>query len=84
MDAVSDRDYVVEIVAAAALAMVHLSRLCEEIVLSSGLAEEAYQRYGLRANRAGTYLATFRAVARKYPHKASREILHDLVQTTPG
>ena len=33
MDAVSDRDYVVEIVAAAALAMVHLSRLCEEIVL---------------------------------------------------
>jgi argininosuccinate lyase len=33
MDAVSDRDYVVEIVAAAALAMIHLSRLCEEVVL---------------------------------------------------
>ena len=33
MDAVSDRDYVVEIVSAAALAMIHLSRLCEEIVL---------------------------------------------------
>ena len=33
MDAVSDRDYVVELVAAAALAMIHLSRLCEEIVL---------------------------------------------------
>jgi hypothetical protein len=58
--------------------------LCEDIVLSSGLADEAYRRYGLRANRAGTYLATFRAVARKYPQKSSREILHDLVHTTPG
>jgi hypothetical protein len=61
-----------------------VDRLCEEIVLTSGLADEAYRRYGLRANRAGTYLATFQAVARKYPHKSSREILHDLVQTTPG
>jgi argininosuccinate lyase len=33
IDAVSDRDYAVEIAAAGALAMVHLSRLCEEIVL---------------------------------------------------
>jgi hypothetical protein len=61
-----------------------VDRLCEEIVLSSGLADEAYRRYGLRANRAGTYLATFQAVARKYPHKSPSEILHDLVQTTPG
>ncbi|HEV8634208.1 MAG TPA: argininosuccinate lyase [Chloroflexota bacterium] len=35
LDAVSDRDYAVEIAAASALAMVHLSRLCEEIVLWS-------------------------------------------------
>jgi hypothetical protein len=61
-----------------------VDRLCEEIVLSSGLADEAYRRYGLRANRAGTYLATFQAVARKYPHKSPSEILHDLMQTTPG
>ncbi len=61
-----------------------VDRLCEEIVLSCGLTDEAYRRYGLRANRAGTYLATFRAVVRKYPHKPPREILHDLVQTTPG
>lgn len=33
MDAVSDRDFAVEIAAACALAMMHLSRLCEEIVL---------------------------------------------------
>jgi argininosuccinate lyase len=33
LDAVSDRDFVVECVAASSLCMVHLSRLCEEIVL---------------------------------------------------
>lgn len=58
--------------------------LCEEILRSSGLVDEAYERYGLRANRGGTYLATFRAVAKKYPRKKPGEILADLVQTTPG
>ena len=58
--------------------------LCEEILLSSGLAEEAYRRYGLRANGRGTYLATFRAVGRKYPHKTRSELLADLVESTPG
>jgi hypothetical protein len=61
-----------------------IDRLCEEILLSSGLADEAYERYGLRANQAGTYLATFRAVAKKYPHKTPSRILADLVATTPG
>ena len=36
LDAVSDRDFVVEIEAACALVMVHLSRLAEELVLWSG------------------------------------------------
>jgi hypothetical protein len=58
--------------------------VCEEIVLSSGMIDEAYTRYGVRANRGGTYLATFRAVSKKYPHKAAGEILADLVKTTPG
>jgi hypothetical protein len=35
-------------------------------------------------NRGGTYLATFRAVAKKYPHKKASEVLADLVKTTPG
>jgi hypothetical protein len=61
-----------------------IDALCEEILHSSGLVDEAYQRYGLRANRGGTYLATFRAVATKYPHKKPRHILADLVKTTPG
>ncbi len=63
---------------------VAIARACEEVLLSSGLVDEAYQRYGLVANQAGTYLATFRAVAKKYPHKAAKEILANLVETTPG
>ncbi|MFO0695069.1 MAG: hypothetical protein U0230_16030 [Polyangiales bacterium] len=61
-----------------------IARACEGILLSSGLVEEAYRRYGLVANQGGTYLATFRAVAKKYPHKHAGEILADLVATTPG
>jgi hypothetical protein len=58
--------------------------LCEEILLEARQVEEAYRRYGLRANGGGTYLATFRNVARKYPDKTARELLADLVATTPG
>ena len=61
-----------------------IDRLGEEILLSSGMVEEAYRRHGLAANRAGTYLATFRAVAKRYPSKARETILEDLVETTPG
>jgi hypothetical protein len=63
---------------------VAVARACEEILLSAGLADEAYRRYGVVANLGGTYLATFRGVRRKYPHKTAREILTDLVETTPG
>ncbi len=63
---------------------VAIARACEEVLLSSGLADEAYERYGLVANQAGTYLAWFRAVAKKYPHKAKAEVLADLVEHTPG
>ena len=31
-----------------------------------------------------TNLATFRAIAKKYPQKTAGEILHDLVESTPG
>ncbi len=61
-----------------------IDQLCEEILLSSGLTEEAYRRYGLSASRRSTYLAWFRAVARKYPHKEPEAILQDLVAQTPG
>ena len=61
-----------------------ISEACEAILLSSGLADEAYQRYALAANRAGTYLATFRAICRKYPHMKPVDVLNDLVASTPG
>ena len=61
-----------------------IDAVCEEILLSSGLAEDAYDRYGLTANCRGTYLAWFRAVAKKYPHKRPWEVLADLVALTPG
>jgi len=61
-----------------------IDNLCEGILLSSSLVDEAYSRYGLSANRAGTYLAWYRAVAKKYPHKKPAEVLEDLVASTPG
>jgi hypothetical protein len=61
-----------------------IDQLCEEMLLSSGLVDEAFARYGVTANRRGTYLATFRAVAKKYPHKSANDILVDLVKTTAG
>ena len=61
-----------------------IARTCEEILLSSGMVDEAYDRYGLVANQAGTYLAWYRAVARKYPHKDPSQILEDLAAHTPG
>ena len=48
------------------------------------MKDEAYQRYAFEANHGGTYLATFRAICRKYPHKAPEVVLNDLVVRTPG
>ena len=61
-----------------------IDQLGEQILLSMGLTEEAYDRYGLHANRSGTYTAWFRAVARKYPEKKPTDILSDLSRITPG
>lgn len=57
---------------------------CEDILLAAGRVDEAYAAYGLRASGRGTYLATFRAVAQKYPHKTATEVLADLVRSSPG
>jgi len=57
---------------------------CEEILLSSGLADEAYARCAIAATQATTFLATFRAIAKKYPTQAPAKILDDLVASTPG
>ena len=57
---------------------------CEKILLSSGLADEAYARYAIAANQGTTFIATFRAIAKKYPTQVPGKILNDLVASTPG
>jgi len=63
---------------------VAIARACEEILLASGRVEEAYRRYSLEATRGPSYLATYQALARKYPQKAPEDLLGDLVAGTPG
>lgn len=61
-----------------------IAQACEDILLSSGLLDEAYRRYAVAANQGITNLATFRAIAKKYPNKQPEEILRDLIASTPG
>ncbi|MBA1446017.1 MAG: hypothetical protein M3H12_13420 [Chromatiales bacterium] len=61
-----------------------IDQACEEILISSGLHEEAYQRYGLSAAVGNSYIARFRAVAKRYPMKNQSQILADLIATMPG
>jgi len=61
-----------------------IDQACEEILISSGLHDEAYRRYGLSAAQGNSYLARYRAVAKRYPMMAPAEILADLIKTTPG
>jgi hypothetical protein len=56
-----------------------IARACEEVLLPSGLAEEAYKGYAIVANRSTSYLASYRAIMRKYPHKGAGAILPDLL-----
>ncbi len=61
-----------------------IAEVCEAILHSSGMAEEAYSRYAIEANQKTTCLATFRTIAKKYPHKKPPDLLRDLVASTPG
>ena len=61
-----------------------VAQACEAILLSSNLADESYRRYALAANHGTTNLATFRAIAKKYPNVPPEQILRDLIASTPG
>jgi hypothetical protein len=61
-----------------------IARACEEILLTSGLADEAYARYAIEANQRATFVSTFRSIEKKYPTKPAAKILDDLVASTPG
>ena len=61
-----------------------IDQACEEILISSGLHEEACRRYGLSAAVGNSYIARFRSVAKRYPMKDKLQILSDLIATRPG
>ena len=61
-----------------------VAKVCEDILLASGLHEEAYNRYALDANQGTTHLATFRKLVKKYPHKPAIDMLRNLVASEPG
>ena len=46
-----------------------IDQACEEILISSGLHEEAYRRFGLSAAVGNSYIARFRSIAKRYPHE---------------
>ncbi len=62
-----------------------IARACEELLLQSGMSEEAYRRYAIAALAyESTYIARFRSLAKKYPSIAPATLLADLVASTPG
>jgi hypothetical protein len=58
--------------------------VAEGLLLEAGRVEEAYARYGIRASSANTNIATFRAIAKRYPGIVPSRILGDLIASTPG
>jgi len=61
-----------------------IAQFCEGVLLDSGFADEAYARYAIEATYATTNLATFKAIAKKYPNMPPERILRDLVASQPG
>jgi hypothetical protein len=56
----------------------------EEELLKVGRRAEAFDRYALLANQENTKLATYRALAKKYPEIAPEKLLAHLVNASPG
>jgi len=61
-----------------------LSAVAEKLLLDAGRVDEAYARYGIQATSANTNIATYRAIARRYPAIDPCRILKDLISSTPG
>ena len=61
-----------------------LSAVAEQLLLDAGRIDEAYARYGVRATSANTNIATYRAIAKRYPGIEPNRILGDLIASTPG
>ena len=61
-----------------------IARFAEEELLKAGRRAEAFNQFALLANQANTHLATFRALAKKYPELAKDRLLDHLITSTPG
>ena len=61
-----------------------LSAVAEQLLLDAGRIDEAYERHGIVATSANTNIATFRAIAKRYPGIEPNRILGDLIASTPG
>lgn len=61
-----------------------MEEVCQDILISSGMWQEAYCQYGIPqlVDRPG--LATFRKVLKKYPGKEKKEMLKDAIENTHG
>lgn len=63
---------------------VAIAVFAEEELLKVGRRDEAFDRYALLANQANTKLATYRALAKKYPEIAPEKLLRHLVDASAG
>jgi hypothetical protein len=62
----------------------YVAEACEKVLLEVGQVGKAFRDYALMANEKSTYLATFRALAKKYPSISHRDLLKELALSTPG
>lgn len=61
-----------------------VASVCEQVLLDAGRRDEAYERYARGASVGTTRLATYRAIAKRYPEREPSSILADLVESSPG
>ena len=61
-----------------------IARFAEEELLKAGRRADAFNQYALLANQAHTHLATFRALAKKYPELAKDKLLNHLIAYAPN
>ena len=61
-----------------------LARFAEEGLRKAGRWREAYQQHAIAASQASSRIATFRAIAARYPELEPDRILADLMASTPG
>lgn len=58
-----------------------ICNFCERVLLQAGRRDEAYRRYARASAGQATYLATYRAIVKKYPERDPRQVLLDLAGT---